>query len=129
MKKSEDHHNKIPAQWEEAWKNWLNKPLESSANQAAAQIMSEIRTSRNSSRFKSFYLPVLASALVMLLIMVYSWESGKPPIRTQENYSKLHTQSVSAAPVGDDMVIIWLTPDTPLYMPLPETQSINGDQS
>jgi hypothetical protein len=93
--------------FEDRWREWANRPPRKSPAFAAVEIKRRLRQADGLRRWRA---PVAAAAVLAAcgFLGVRLLSPPKP--------APLPAELSTAAPLAEGQVLIWLDPDTPLYM-------------
>ncbi len=96
--------------FEQAWKEWVQRPPETSAATAAERVVAAARASRVRRRPRWIMAAAAAAALVVAGFTAHF------ALRWQTEPVSTAMVAPAVAPLGSGEVLIWLDDDTPLYM-------------
>lgn len=109
--------------FEERWKLWAGRSPKTSPEEAAQQILARLLDRTTERHLATWWRVVLpAAALVVLAIALgILWK----PYPTTSTARSLAPSSVA---LDENTALIWLDPETPLYLALPEPEAPRGEE-
>jgi hypothetical protein len=121
-----DENRKDPLkEFENRWKDWVKKTPGTAPEEAARRVM--VRLPERSRRWNRLgFLPAprylaAAAAVALLILGIRFWGKTKP--------TAVEAPVVAEASIelGGDVALIWLDPDTPLYLTLNPPEAVRGE--
>ncbi|MCH9647479.1 MAG: hypothetical protein K0U98_04520 [Deltaproteobacteria bacterium] len=104
--------------WEDAWRVWLDRPPRKSPEQAARAVSDRLSSSKAPANRESWvwlWRPLVAVAALLIAVAAVwlwvPWKEQKPKVMAAAN-------ELSLPSLGDDVLVIWLDSETPLYLTL-----------
>ena len=112
-------------QFERDWSRWVRKPTALSPREAAARVSSRLSPRRPPLFFRP--LPVAAAVILVIFLGAFLFLTPEKP----DPVSFVHLPEYTGldTPLSDNVVVIWLTPETPLYMGLKSPTQKPGGSS
>jgi hypothetical protein len=97
--------------FDEAFRKWSERPLGISPDVAARRLMAQLPERRKGGWFSGHQLRFATAAAGLALALIISWV-------TLPRVSRAPTmaQQLALPPLSDDVVLLWLDNDTPLYL-------------
>ena len=105
--------------FDEAFKSWAERPLCTPADEAARQVMAQLPERRGKGWFSGSRLRFATAAVGLALLLVVGWATLPKP-----QGASVPAQEVALPPLPEDVVLLWLDDETPLYLTvaLPATE-------
>lgn len=118
--------------FEEALRRWAEQPPRTSPDEAARQVVSRLDEPERAAHGRAWHpalAPALALAAVLMLALGLGWWArrtavpAEPPAET----ASATLETATLPPLDDDVVLIWLDAETPLYLSLQTHETNSGD--
>jgi hypothetical protein len=108
--------------FEKQWADWANRPPETPPEEAARILLARLPDRVAERRSVTTWRVLLpAAALVAVAIGVGILWKPYSPTSTETSLAR------SSLALEENTALIWLDPETPLYLSLPETESAGGE--
>ena len=106
--------------FEDRWRKWATRPPKLTPEAAARAVAAAIREDR---RPRAWPLAAVAASIVAVVLAGGLWLQRPPPAPT------MAAATADRDPIADGVVLMWLDPETPLYMTfqVPESEPEMGD--
>lgn len=130
--------------FDEALRRWADRPSETDPSAAARQVLDRLEES-TPYRQRSWWVAgavgaALAAAALVLVLGAWPPEASRDPgaapgagrpadavVADTFAPDRVAPDRVDTPTLDDDVVLIWLDQETPLYLNVPETRSSRGD--
>jgi len=98
--------------FEQAFKRWAEHPPETPPDQAAARVVSQLTERRGISLLAGSRVRFAAAAAALTLVVVVGWVTLQP----ESPAAIPATSEVVLPPLEENVVLLWLDQQTPLYL-------------
>jgi hypothetical protein len=109
--------------FDEAFKSWAERPPKTPSSDAARRVVASLPEPRSSWKLGGSGLRLATAAAGLALLLVVSWVSLPTP---PDPSSPLH--EVAIPPLPDEVVLLWLDEETPLYLTVAPPATKGGSQ-
>jgi len=97
--------------FDEVFKSWAHRPPQTPADEAARQVMAQLPGRRAVGWFSGNPLRFATAAVGLALLLVVGWATLPKPLGQSSSI-----QEVTLPPLPEDVVLLWLDDETPLYL-------------
>lgn len=109
----------------EAWSHWVRRPPSTSPREAAAGVLRRIADAEAAQRPRPHRRWLAAAALLVLVLGAGALLLL--PVPPAEDGGPRPPAGGTALPVDDGVVLLWLDPQTPLYLVVQPPPAAKGD--
>jgi hypothetical protein len=100
--------------FDEAFKAWASAEPDTPARKAARQVMARLPERRPQRWFADGWLPVASVAAGLALMLAVGWTLV--PRAEMSEVSAVETLDLALPPLQENVVLLWLDEQTPLYL-------------
>lgn len=107
--------DKKPDRFDEAFKSWADQPPQTPADEAARQVMARLPERRSRQWFSGSWPRLASAAAGLALVLVLGWTTLNRSAELSPAVAP-STEEVALPPLSENVVLLWLDKETPLYL-------------